>query len=61
MIKAIKLFDTSREEMDMEDAINLWLADNAHIEVISTNLVWDESNLVYSVLYSKESIEAAGS
>lgn len=57
MIKAIKLFDTSQAEMSMEDEINQWLSHNTHIQVISTNLAWDESNLVYSILYSRESIE----
>jgi hypothetical protein len=61
MTKAIKMFDTSHEEMSMEETINQWLSENSHIQVISTNLAWDESNLVYSILYSKESIEPAGS
>jgi hypothetical protein len=57
MEKAIKIFDTSHEENTLEEAINKWLSDNGQIQVISTNLVWDESNLVYSILYSKQTLE----
>jgi pyruvate/oxaloacetate carboxyltransferase len=61
MIKAIKIFDTSKDERSMEQSINEWLSENAHIQVISTNIVWDESNLLYSILYSTDNIETTGS
>lgn len=60
MEKAIKIFDTSHEESSLEEAINQWLSENSHIQVISTNFVWDDSNLSYSILYSKQSLEIPG-
>ncbi len=60
MEKAIKIFDTSHEDSTLEEAINQWLSDNKGIHVISTNFVWDDSELVYSILYSKQSLDIAG-
>ncbi len=52
-MKEFKLFDTSQGKMDLEANVNAWLAANAHIEIISTNLVWDENDLVFTILYKK--------
>ena len=60
MEKAIKIFDTSHEDCTLEEAINQWLSENKGIQVISTNFVWDDSELVYSILYSKQSLDIPG-
>lgn len=53
-MKAFKLFDTSQGKMDLEGNINDWLDQNGGIDIIAAHLMWDGSNLVYTILYSKE-------
>ncbi|MFA6060358.1 MAG: hypothetical protein WC756_19310 [Taibaiella sp.] len=52
-MKAFKLFDTSQGKMDLEENINDWLGQNGGIDIIAAHLMWDGSNLVYTILYAK--------
>lgn len=54
MIK-FKLIDTAQGNINLEANVNEWLAQNQNIEIISTNLVFDEDDLVYTIMY-KENI-----
>lgn len=59
MIK-FKVIDTSQGNIVLEKNVNEWLTKNPNIEIISTNLVWDEDDLVYTIMYYRSDDEILG-
>lgn len=55
-----KLFDTAQGQMDLESNINDWLSSHPKVNIISANLTWDQSNIVYTILYTEPGTRTAG-
>jgi|GEM_PF-5360942 len=55
-----KLFDTAQGQMDLESNINDWLTVHPKVKIIASNLTWDQSNIVYTVLYTEPATRNTG-